>query len=259
MACLTNSIFRQIFFWGLLLICLKCTKEITSADPRIIRYILHRDRIGVTGCNIILCPLHINLPEVVFFLFFFRIVNKHGQHGIKSSCHSCCRFICRSSHLIDLLQLPPDQISRNLIPSDHRPFSRKISCPYHHSRIGSHKSCPCVLPRIIRICIILDLCIRIQNKTVSLSQMIYFFICHIGPLSRNNMVDTIMIPDSRSPLLLRSALLISHIINGKRTQKIISYFIGVFVCLFHALLSFPPICSSPLLYNIIPYICTYFL
>ena len=36
-----------------LLICLKCTKEITSADPRIIRYILHRDRIGVTGCNII--------------------------------------------------------------------------------------------------------------------------------------------------------------------------------------------------------------
>ena len=64
--------------------------------------------------------------------------------------------------------------------------------------------------------------------------MIYFFICHIGPLSRNNMVDTIMIPDSRSPLLLRSALLISHIINGKRTQKIISYFIGVFVCLFLA-------------------------
>lgn len=70
MACLTDSIFRQIFFWGLLLICLKCTKEITSADPRIIRYILHRDRIGVTGCNIILCPLHINLPEVVFFSSF---------------------------------------------------------------------------------------------------------------------------------------------------------------------------------------------
>ena len=63
--------------------------------------------------------------------------------------------------------------------------------------------------------------------------MIHSSLKHITPLSANNMMDQIVIPDSGAPLITRMAFFITGIVYRQRIQEFVSSIIFIFVCICH--------------------------
>ena len=152
-------------------------------------------------------------------------MQKHRQKRIKRSGHRRCRFIITPLDFIDLLELSSDFQVRKRSSPDQRSLRRKICRPDQNPRICPLKSNPGIFPRFLLIRIIFHLCIRIQDKRISRFQLILVSMHLIITGSRDHMVDAIVIPHSRSPLISRFTLLISGIIYGQSVGKTLSRFI----------------------------------
>ena len=184
-----------------------------STKPHIESNVLDGDGIRIVGHNVLDAFLYIASGGILYLLGS-GIVQKNGKHSIEVSSHfqSVIEFV--SSATIDIKNCISKVFSIGNL-RNYRLFFGEISCSKDGGSVASGKANPGVLPRIFLVCKVGNLGVGIHQKGIAGGQKIFLAAYLIHSVAGNNIVDEIVVSDSRAPLVQRVAFLKTDIIDRK--------------------------------------------
>ena len=102
--------------------------------------------------------------------------------------------------------------------NDKRMLLCKIGGIQNREGVAAVKADPGIFPRVGHVRIVGDLLIGINQEGVACVKLIRFVFLFIIPAAGNDIVDQVMIPHARSPLVEGIAFLVADVIDGEGEQ-----------------------------------------